>query len=164
MGELQTKQTSRMSTLYSEFTAGRKRKRVGRGPGSGMGKTATRGQKGAGARSGFSMGNRREGLRILMQQKPKFGFTSRKNLVTAKLPLSALSALDPKVAKDGVTLDVLKNAGLITKSIRHARVFLSGKVDFPISFGDDVKATRGVLEVVGGVKKKAEKSSDKSEG
>ena len=162
--EKATHTQSRMSALYSEFPGGRNRKRVGRGPGSGRGKTATRGNKGAGARSGFSRGNRQQGFRILMQQKPKFGFTSRKSLVTAKLPLSALKKLDPKQAKAGITLALLKANGLINKHIQYVRIYLSGSVDFPVSFSEGIKATRGVLAAASPKKSSKAKADEQSEG
>lgn len=83
-------------------------RRLGRGIGSGLGKTGGRGHKGQHSRTGhFKIGF--EGGQMPMQRRlPKVGFTTQKSLVSAELPLSALN----KVEGQEVTLESLKAAGL----------------------------------------------------
>jgi len=100
-------------------------RRVGRGIGSGLGKTSGRGHKGLKARSGGSVRPGFEGGQMPLQKRvPKFGFTSRIGLVTAEVRTSELNAVEGDV----VDLAALKQAGLIKRNMQRARVFLSGEV------------------------------------
>jgi large subunit ribosomal protein L15 len=100
-------------------------KRVGRGIGSGLGKTCGHGHKGQKARSGGSVRPGFEGGQMPLQKRlPKFGFTSRISRVTAQIRTSELNALTDEV----IDLEALKRAGLITRNILRAKIFLSGDV------------------------------------
>jgi large subunit ribosomal protein L15 len=100
-------------------------KRVGRGIGSGLGKTCGHGHKGQKARSGGSVRPGFEGGQMPLQKRlPKFGFTSRISRVTAQIRTSELNAL----TDDVIDLEALKRAGLITRNILRAKIFLSGDV------------------------------------
>ncbi|MGL6214717.1 50S ribosomal protein L15, partial [Billgrantia desiderata] len=80
-------------------------KRVGRGIGSGLGKTGGRGHKGQKSRSGGTVKPGFEGGQMPLQRRlPKFGFTSMKSLVSEEVRLSELA----KVEGDEVTLETLK--------------------------------------------------------
>src|SRR5690625_3569180 len=99
-------------------------RRVGRGIGSGLGKTSGRGHKGLKARSGGSVRPGFEGGQMPLQKRvPKFGFTSRIGLVTAEVRTSELNAVEGDV----VDLAALKQAGLIKRNMQRARVCLSGE-------------------------------------
>ena len=90
------------------------RKRVGRGMGSGMGKTAGRGHKGQKSRSGgFTKIGFEGGQMPLQRRLPKVGFTSRVSSITSQVTLSQLDKLSEK----DITIDVLKKHNLITKNI-----------------------------------------------
>ncbi len=125
------------------------RKRVGRGIGSGLGKTAGRGHKGQKARSGgFTKVGFEGGQMPLQRRVPKFGFKSRKSLVTAEVRLSELA----KVEGDEVNLDSLKAADVIPVRTRYARIMLSGSVDRPVKV-KGVRVTKGAraaIEQAGG--------------
>jgi large subunit ribosomal protein L15 len=100
-------------------------KRVGRGIGSGLGKTCGHGHKGQKARSGGTVRPGFEGGQMPLQKRlPKFGFTSRISRVTAQIRTSELNAL----TDDVIDLEALKRAGLITRNILRAKIFLSGDV------------------------------------
>ena len=100
-------------------------KRVGRGIGSGLGKTAGRGHKGQKARSGGRVRPGFEGGQMPLQKRlPKYGFTSRISRVTAQIRTSELNA----ITADVIDLDALKAANLVTKDILRAKIFLSGEV------------------------------------
>ena len=100
-------------------------KRVGRGIGSGLGKTGGRGHKGQKARSGGSVRPGFEGGQMPLQKRlPKFGFTSRIARVTAQIRTAELNKLNDEV----IDLDALKRADLVQENIQRAKVFLSGEV------------------------------------
>ena len=88
-----------------------KKKRVGRGIGSGSGKTCGRGHKGQTSRSGGSIRPGFEGGQMPLQKRlPKYGFTSRIARVTAQVTLSELNKIENEV----VDLDVLKSNGIVS--------------------------------------------------
>ncbi|MCF6775793.1 50S ribosomal protein L15 [Thiotrichales bacterium 19X7-9] len=100
-------------------------KRVGRGIGSGLGKTSGRGHKGQKARSGGYHKVGFEGGQMPIQRRlPKFGFKSRKSFTVAEIRLSELALVEGDV----VDLDTLKQAGLVRKDMLSARVIASGEV------------------------------------
>ncbi len=127
------------------------KRRVGRGPGSGWGKTAGRGQKGQKARSGGGVRPGFEGGQLPLQMRiPKFGFRSRVGLTTAEVRTSELNAIEG----DEVTLDTLKAANVVRRDMRRARIMLSGDVTRAVNVkGDDIKVTKGAqaaIEAAGG--------------
>jgi large subunit ribosomal protein L15 len=124
-------------------------KRVGRGIGSGLGKTAGRGHKGQKARSGGTVKPGFEGGQMPLQRRlPKFGFTSRKGLVTAEVRLAELA----QVEGDVVDLDSLKKANLIRRDVRHAKVMLSGELSKAVTVRGVLvtKGARAAIEKAGG--------------
>jgi large subunit ribosomal protein L15 len=100
------------------------RKRVGRGIGSGLGKTAGRGHKGQKSRAGGFHKLGFEGGQMPLQRRlPKVGFRSRRAVERDEIRLSELGA----VAGDEVTLDALRAAGLIGRGIKRAKIIKSGE-------------------------------------
>ncbi len=101
------------------------KKRLGRGIGSGLGKTGGKGHKGQKARAGGGIMPGFEGGQMPLQRRlPKFGFTSRKALDSAQVRLSELNAVEGDI----VSLETLKAAGIVRKDKRFVRVMLSGVV------------------------------------
>ena len=101
------------------------KKRVGRGIGSGFGKTCGRGHKGLKSRSGGTVKPGFEGGQMPLQKRlPKYGFTSRIGRVTAEIRTSELNSVEGDV----VDLDALKKADLIAGTIKRAKIFLSGEI------------------------------------
>ena len=99
------------------------RKRVGRGTGSGIGKTAGRGHKGQKSRSGGNIRPGFEGGQMPLQMRvPKFGFSSRVSRVTQELNVKVLEKV-----KD-LSIQNLKKLGLIKKNIKKVKVFGEGKL------------------------------------
>jgi len=124
-------------------------KRVGRGIGSGNGKTAGRGHKGQKSRSGGSVKPGFEGGQMPLQKRlPKYGFTSRISRVSAQIRTSELN----KVDGDVVDLDALKRADLVTTNIERAKIFLSGDVTkaFTIKGLAVTKGAKEAIEKAGG--------------
>ncbi len=102
------------------------RKRVGRGIGSGFGKTCGRGHKGQRSRSGGYHKVGFEGGQMPLQRRlPKVGFSSRKSCDTAELRLHELATVD----SDMVDIDALKNARLVHAAAKRVKVILSGKIE-----------------------------------
>jgi large subunit ribosomal protein L15 len=139
----------RLNDLSPAAGSRRSKRRVGRGPGSGWGKTAGRGQKGQKSRSGGKVRPGFEGgQQPLKQRVPKFGFRSRVGLTTAEVRLGELNA----VADDLVTLDTLKAANIVSRAMTRARVMLSGELNRPVTVvGLGVtKGARAAIEAAGG--------------
>lgn len=138
-----------LNTIKPSKGAKQTRIRVGRGIGSGLGKTAGRGHKGQHARAGGSHKPGFEGGQMPLQRRiPKFGFVSRKALVSAEIRLGELN----KIQSDLVDLLELKKANLINASIENVKVFLSGDLKKPLTLRG-IKVTAGAkkaIESVGG--------------
>ena len=121
-------------------------KRLGRGVGSGLGKTGGRGHKGQKSRSGGKVRPGFEGGQMPLKQRlPKFGFTSRKSFVSAEVRLSELA----KVTGDVVDLNALKAANLVTKNIEFAKIVLSGEINKAVTV-KGLRVTKAAIEAAGG--------------
>jgi large subunit ribosomal protein L15 len=124
-------------------------KRVGRGIGSGLGKTGGRGHKGQTSRSGGSIKPGFEGGQMPLQRRlPKFGFTSMKSLVSEEVRLAELSKIEGDVAD----LDTLKQANVLKDATQYAKVILSGELNKAVTVrGLKVtKGARAAIEAAGG--------------
>ena len=120
------------------------RKRVGRGMGSGMGKTSGRGHKGQKSCSGgFTKIGFEGGQMPLQRRLPKVGFTSRVSSITSQVTLSQLDKLSEK----DITIDVLKKHNLVTKNISRVKVMLSGEINRPINLVG-IKPTKGAKAAI----------------
>jgi len=101
-----------LSTIRAPKRASEKRKRIGRGMGSGMGKTSTRGHKGQGSRSGSRLMRGFEGGQMPLHRRlPKRGFTNIFKQEYAVVNLDRIAAL----GESTVTLELLRQAGLAGK-------------------------------------------------
>lgn len=102
-----------------------KPKRVGRGIGCGLGKTAGRGHKGQKSRAGGGVKPGFEGGQMpLYRRIPKFGFKSRVGFTTKSLPISILN----QFKSADVTFEKLKSEGLVNHTIKRVRFYLSGSL------------------------------------
>ena len=139
----------RLNSIKPAVGAKHPRRRVGRGIGSGFGKTAGRGHKGQKSRTGgFHKVGFEGGQMPLQRRLPKRGFISMTKKGGAEVRLSALDRLQV----DAVDMLVLKQAGLIPGSALTAKVILSGKIGRAIKV-QGVPATKGAkaaIEAVGG--------------
>ena len=134
----------RLNSLSPAPGARKNAKRVGRGIGSGNGKTAGRGHKGQKSRSGGSVRPGFEGGQMPLQKRlPKFGFTSRISRTTAQVRLGELNAIEGDVAD----LDALKGADLVRENITRARVFLSGELNKAVTV-KGLAVTKGAREAI----------------
>ena len=126
------------------------KRRVGRGIGSGLGKTAGRGHKGQSSRSGGFHKTGFEGGQMPLQRRlPKRGFTSLTNARNVEVRLSDLE----KLPVGDIDLLLLKQAGVVPGDALSAKVILSGKLTKKITL-KGVGATKGAkaaIEALGGV-------------
>ncbi len=139
----------RLNSLSPAAGSKRSKRRVGRGAGTGWGKTGGRGMKGQKARSGGGVRAGFEGgQQPLKQRVPKFGFRSRIGLVTAEVRLGELNKLDADV----IDLAALKAANIISRNMQRARVMLSGEISRAVTLkGIGVtKGARAAIEAAGG--------------
>lgn len=121
----------KLHELKPQPGARKKEKRVGRGPGSGHGKTSTRGHKGQGARSGGTKGAGFEGgQQPLIRRIPKRGF---KNIFKKEYTIVNLDDLSRFEANQRVTPDLLKEAGIIRKSATDLKVLGDGELTKPLN-------------------------------
>ena len=119
-------------------------KRIGRGTGSGFGKTSGKGHKGLKSRSGGRVRIGFEGGQMPLQKRvPKFGFTSRKNRNTQQLRLSTLIAS----GITEVTIESLMNADLIKNSTKQVKVFLDTDTCPKINL-TGIKTTESVKKLI----------------
>lgn len=139
----------RLNTISGAEGSRRARKRVGRGIGSGLGKTAGRGHKVQKSRSGSRILPGFEGGQQPLQRRlPKFGFTSKVGRITGEVTLAEVAAANADV----VTLDVLKEADLVSRKLARVKVILSGSIDKAVTVqGLGVtKGARAAIEAAGG--------------
>ena len=135
-----------LNNLTSKGTA-KNRKRVGRGIGSGLGKTAGRGHKGQKSRSGGSVARGFEGGQMPLQQRlPKFGFSSRVNNALKQLNLRDVAHLD------SVSMATLREHKVIGKSVEKVKIFGEFELTKAISV-EGIKVSKGAkasIEKAGG--------------
>ena len=128
------------------------RKRLGRGPGSGTGKTAGRGEKGQKSRSGHTHRPGFEGGQMpLVRRVPKRGFTNIWRTEYTVVNLSQLEQLDPTTGSDEVTPDLLVARGLARRG-RPVKVLGVGEVGraFKVKAHRFSKSARAKIEAAGG--------------
>ena len=124
------------------------RKRVGRGMGSGLGKTCGRGHNGQQSRSGgFTKIGFEGGQMPLQRRLPKVGFTSRISKTTSQVTLSQLD----KLTETDINIDVLKQNNLVTKNITRVKVMLSGEIKRSVNL-TGIRATKGAKAAIEAVK------------
>jgi large subunit ribosomal protein L15 len=142
-----------LNSLKPARGAVRLKRRVGRGMGSGFGKTAGRGHKGQKSRAGGFHKTGFEGGQMPLQRRlPKRGFVTFKKKQTskqiAKVRLSQLNGL----VSDVVDLAVLRKNGIVSNQIKHVKVYLSGQIQRKLKFKDIVvtSGAKAAIEAAGG--------------
>lgn len=139
----------RLNTLSPAEGAKHSAKRLGRGIGSGLGKTGGRGHKGQKSRTGGKVRRGFEGGQMpLYRRLPKFGFTSKIAAVTAEIRLNDLAKVEGNI----ITLEALKSANVVTKDIQFAKVILAGEINTAVTVRG-LRVTQGAkaaIEAAGG--------------
>ena len=138
-----------LNTIKPAEGSNKPRRRVGRGIGSGLGKTAGRGHKGQKSRSGgFHKVGFEGGQMPLQRRLPKRGFISLTRNDTAEVRLSEIN----KLKVDTVDLLILKQAGVVAHGALAAKIILSGKIEKKVKVvGLGVtKGAKAAIEAAGG--------------
>jgi large subunit ribosomal protein L15 len=138
-----------LSNLRAPKKANENKKRVGRGMGSGMGKTSTRGHKGQGSRSGSSLMRGFEGGQMPLHRRlPKRGFTNIFRVEYAVLGLADIEFL----GESELTLDVLKSKGLVKGRNKMVKVLANGELKKAVTVHAHKfsKAAQKAIEAAGG--------------
>jgi large subunit ribosomal protein L15 len=140
----------RLNTLRPAYGSKTTPKRVGRGIGSGLGKTCGRGHKGQKERAGGFHKIGFEGGQMPLQRRlPKVGFKSALSRITGEIRLSDLNKLTAEV----IDMSVLHAANLLSKNIKRARIVATGTLNKPVRIRNIVltKGARAALEAAGGI-------------
>lgn len=128
------------------------KKRVGRGIGSGFGKTCGRGHKGQKSRTGGSTAIGFEGGQMPLQRRlPKIGFTSRSSLSRSEVRLSELNNIE----SSEITLAVLKENNIVTKNTQTVKIILSGEITKAVTI-KGLLVTKGAKVLIEAAKGKVE--------
>jgi large subunit ribosomal protein L15 len=134
----------RLNTIKPASGSKKSSKRLGRGIGSGLGKTSGRGHKGQRARAGgFHKVGFEGGQMPLQRRLPKRGFRSHMAADSAEVRLGELAGLDAAV----IDMTVLKAANIISANATKAKVFLSGTLDKAVTL-KGIAVTKGALEAI----------------
>ncbi|MDB4002023.1 50S ribosomal protein L15 [Oceanospirillaceae bacterium] len=134
----------RLNTLSPADGSTHAPKRVGRGIGSGLGKTCGRGHKGQKSRSGGSVKPGFEGGQMPLQRRlPKFGFTSRKAAFVAEVRLSELASMNVDV----IDLAALQAADVINDRMKDAKIILSGELTRAVTV-KGLRVTKGAAAAI----------------
>ena len=138
-----------LNTIKPASGSKKNRKRVGRGGGSGLGKTAGRGNKGQRARAGGYHKVGFEGGQMPLQRRlPKRGFLAVTIVKAAEVRSGDLK----RVPSEAIDLEGLKKAGLVATDAKRAKIILAGKVEkaFQVSGIAASKGAKAALESAGG--------------
>lgn len=138
-----------LNSLSPDLGSRPPKKRLGRGIGSGLGKTSGKGHKGQKARAGGYHKINFEGGQMPIQRRlPKMGFKSRIGRTIDEVNLAELS----KLTVDIIDLQALRNAGLINSSIKDVKIILSGELTAAIKLKGlrVTKGARAAIEGLGG--------------
>lgn len=133
-----------LNTLAPDPMSRHAKRRLGRGIGSGLGKTSGKGHKGQKARAGgFHKINFEGGQMPLQRRLPKFGFNSRVSKTVDQVCLSELALLD----LDVIDLDALKLSGLVKQTIRSVKIIVSGELTKAVKL-KGLRVTKGARKVI----------------
>ena len=144
-----------MTSLNTTGKIIRKKIRVGRGIGSGKGKTSGRGIKGQKSRSGVAIKSFEGGQMPLYRRLPKRGFNSFNNLKVAKINLDKIQMfINKKIIKadDVINLDILKKFKIINKNSKQLKILGKGEITNKIDIQADLisKGASEKLKKIGG--------------
>jgi large subunit ribosomal protein L15 len=134
-----------LNTISPAKGSKKQSKRLGRGIGSGKGKTCGKGHKGQRARAGGYHKLGFEGGQMPLQRRlPKFGFKSKKALYTTEIRLSDLN----KVAAEKITLASLREENFISGHIKVVKIILSGEIKKPVVVTPEIRITKNAKKAI----------------
>ncbi|QJC37365.1 50S ribosomal protein L15 [Enterobacteriaceae endosymbiont of Donacia thalassina] len=137
-----------LNNLFSKIK--KNKKRLGRGIGSGKGKTSGRGHKGQKSRSGYNINKLFEGGQSPLHRRlPKFGFKSKKNIFFKEVRLGDLA----KINSDFINLNILKLNKIISKKIKYIKIINKGDIISPkkIIKLNCTKSVKIIIKKLGGI-------------
>lgn len=133
-----------LNTIQPAEGAKHASRRVGRGIGSGLGKTCGRGHKGQKSRNGGYHKVGFEGGQMPLQRRlPKRGFKSLTDKLNTQVRLGDLA----KVAVDDIDILVLKQAGLVASNAQNVKIIASGKIEKAVTL-NGIRATKGAQQAI----------------
>ncbi|PJD90521.1 MAG: 50S ribosomal protein L15 [Legionella sp.] len=133
-----------LNTLSPDVGSRPNKRRLGRGIGSGLGKTSGKGHKGQKARAGgFHKINFEGGQMPIQRRLPKTGFNSRVGKTVDQVTLTEIAGLNVEI----IDLEALKNARLVNKSILDVKVILSGELTTAVKI-KGLRVTKGALKLI----------------
>ncbi|QJC35737.1 50S ribosomal protein L15 [Enterobacteriaceae endosymbiont of Donacia sparganii] len=138
-----------LNTLFTKIKNNNK-KRLGRGIGSGKGKTSGRGHKGQKSRSGYNINKSFEGGQSPLHRRlPKFGFKSKKKIFFKEIRLSDLEKIDGNF----IDLNILKTSKIISKKIKYVKIINTGNITIPkkIIKLNCTKSVKIIIKKLGGI-------------
>ncbi len=141
-----------LNTIQPAVGSNKKKKRIGRGPGSGRGGTSTRGHKGAKSRSGYSRKIGFEGGQMPLQRRlPKFGFKNINRVEYKAINLADLETLAAAGNLEKIGLEELRNAGFISRK-QLVKILASGTITRAIAVEANAfsEAAQKAIEAAGG--------------
>jgi len=148
-----------LNTIAASVQTKHNKKRVGRGIGSGNGKTCGRGHKGQKSRSGGFHKIYFEGGQMPLQRRlPKFGFSSRKGRYVAEVRLHELN----RVPAEQITLEALLSANIVNHQIKQVKIILSGQIEKAVHVVG-IKVTKGARQAIEAAGGKVEAVADGKE-
>ena len=133
----------RLNELRDNPNARKSRTRVGRGIGSGKGKTAGRGHKGQKSRSGVAIKGFEGGQMPIQQRLPKFGFTSKASDYKCHIKLRDLE----KINEELIDIELLKTKKIISKKIKDVKVVNGGELTKAIKL-KGIKTSKSVADLI----------------
>ncbi|MCE3044543.1 MULTISPECIES: 50S ribosomal protein L15 [Legionella] len=139
----------KLNTLSPDPGSKRPKQRLGRGIGSGLGKTSGKGHKGQKARAGGYHKINFEGGQMPIQRRlPKMGFKSRIGKYNDQITLSELASIEEEI----IDMDTLRRHRLINTAVKNVKVILSGEISVAVKLkGIPVtKGARAMIEQAGG--------------
>ena len=149
----------RLNEIRDNAYAKHAKKRVGRGIGSGKGKTSGKGHKGQKARSGVAIKGFEGGQMPLQMRLPKFGFSSRKNNYLKEVNIKNLNGMGV------VSLATLKESKIIPNSVKKVKIFGTFDLESKLTV-EGIKVTKGAkasIEKAGGTVVEVEKNIDSND-
>lgn len=133
-----------LNTLSPDPGSRHSKKRLGRGVGSGLGKTSGKGHKGQKSRAGgFHKINFEGGQMPIQRRLPKMGFKSRVAKTVDEINLTEIAKLEHEV----IDLDALKTSGLISQAIKEVKIILSGELTKAVKL-KGLRVTKGARKVI----------------
>ena len=141
-----------LSNLRPAGGSTKTRKRIGRGSGSGMGGTSTRGHKGAKSRSGYSKKVGFEGGQMPLQRRiPKFGFKNVNRVEYKAINIDVLQQIAEAKKVDAIDMNVLAEAGFISGKDR-VKILGNGSITAKLTVSAHAfsKSAKSAIEAVGG--------------